>query len=342
MKSRELREQVRQIGIEQTQMLLSGSWWHSIDLGGGQVTPGVHTLAELQHLYRELELPEDLSGQSLLDIGCWDGFYSFETERHGARVTSVDCWRPSNFFAAKEVLRSKAEFREFNVYELGKEKIGSFDIVLFLGVLYHLRHPLLALERVCEVTRNFAIIESHVIDKMRDSDEPAMEFYEFDELGGQYDNWWAPTVECMAQMIRSAGFAHVELLYRTDTRAAIKAFRQWNDKPVTSPSLVIRDVINATTYDHHFPRRGSRSFISLWVEGLPKLARRWEVRVEIGGLGIHPTYVGPPGDPQLSSLTQINAPMPPGLDLGPATVRLWHKDALSNDFTIELIEGNMW
>src|SRR5262245_24661377 len=94
MSNRELREQVRQTGTEQNQMLLDGSWWHSIDLGNGLVTPGVHSLGELRNLYRGLELPEDLAGKTLLDIGCWDGFYTFEAERHGARVTSVDCWRP--------------------------------------------------------------------------------------------------------------------------------------------------------------------------------------------------------------------------------------------------------
>lgn len=324
-------------------MLLSGSWWHSIDLGNGQVTPGVHSLSEMQTLYQALELPEDLTGRSLLDIGCWDGFYTFETERHGACVTSVDCWQPSNFFAAREALNSKAEFHELNVYDIRTDKIGSFDIVLFMGVLYHLRHPLLALERVCEVTRDFAIIESHIIDKMREADEPVMEFYEFDELGGQYDNWWAPNVECMAQMVRSAGFARIEMLYRTDTRAALKAFRTWNDKPENiHPGLVIRDVINATTYDHSFPRSGHQSFLSIWVEGLPKTARRWETRVEVGGYGIHPTYVGPPGDPQYSHLMQINAPMPPGLNLGQASVQVWQDGKLSNAFAIELIEGSQW
>jgi tRNA (mo5U34)-methyltransferase len=327
-------------------VMLDGSWCHSIDLGGGLVTPGVHSLAELQNLYRSLKLPEDLSGKTLLDIGCWDGFYTFEAERHGALVTAVDCWRPGNFFAAREALKSQAGFHELSVYEIARDKFGapgSYDVVLFLGVLYHLRHPLLALERVCEVTREFAVIESHVIDRMREGPEPAMEFYEFDELGGMYDNWWAPNVECMAQMARSAGFARVELLYQTDTRAAIKAYRKWHDKPASvMPSLVIRDVINAATYDHHFPRRGRQSFLSIWIEGLPGTARRWDVRVEVGGFGIHPAYVGPPGDPQLSTLTQINAPMPPGLELGRAIIRVWHAGELSNDFEIELVEGTKW
>lgn len=343
MNDPELRDKVRQVGIEQTEMLLSGLWWHSIDLGNGRVTPGVHSLAELQSIYASLDLPEDLSGKTLLDIGCWDGFYSFETERHGARVTAVDCWRPSNFFAAREALKSKAEFHELSVYEIGKDNFGSFDIVLFMGVLYHLRHPLLALENVCELTRDYAIIESHIIDKMREGDEPAMEFYEFDELGGQYDNWWAPNLKCMAQMTRSAGFARVELLFRNDTRAAIKAYRHWNDKPdFAAADLRILDVLNSTTFDHRFPHRGRNSGLSIWAEGLAKTARRWEVRVEVGGFGIHPTYVGPPGDPQYSSLTQINFPIPPGLESGQTTVCFWHDGKLSNDFEITLSEAARW
>ncbi len=343
MSNGELREQVRQVGIEQNEMLLSGSWWHSIDLGNGLVTAGVHSLAELQGIYRSLELPEDLSGKTLLDIGCWDGFYTFETERRGAKVISVDCWHPSNFFAARQALNSKAEFHERSVYEIGKDNLGSFDIVLFMGVLYHLRHPLLALENVCELTRDFAVIESHIIDKMREGGEPAMEFYEFDELGGQYDNWWAPNLECMVQMARSAGFARVELLFRSDTRAAVKAYRRWNDKPESvSPSLRILDVINPTTFDHNFPRRGRSSGLSIWAESLPKDARRWEVRVEVGGYGIHPTYVGPPGDPQYSSLTQINVPIPPGLEPGNTSVCFWHDGKLSNEVEIQLVEAGRW
>ena len=119
----------------------AGSWWHSIDLGHGQVTPGAHSLEELNGIYARFNLPDDLSGKRFLDVGCWDGFYSFEAERHGAEVVAVDCWRPENFFIARRALQSKVEFREMSVYELSREALGSFDIVLFHGVLYHLRHP---------------------------------------------------------------------------------------------------------------------------------------------------------------------------------------------------------
>ena len=343
MNNDELREQARQIGVEQNELLLSDSWWHSIDLGNGLVTAGVNSLAELQGIYQSLELPEDLSRKTLLDIGCWDGFYTFETERRGAKVTSIDCWHPNNFFAARQALNSKAEFHERSVYELGKDSLGSFDIVLFMGVLHHLRHPLLAMENVCELTRDFAVIDSRITDKTREGGEPAMEFYEFDELGGQYDNWWAPNLECMVQMARSAGFARVELLFQRETRAAVKAYRKWNDKPeIASPSLRILDVTNPTTFDHNFPRRGRSSSLSILADGLSANARRWEVRVDVGGYGIHPAYVGPPGDPQYSSLTQINTPIPPGLEPGKTSVCFWHDGRLSNEFEIQLADAGRW
>ena len=340
MNAEEIRQKLERDAAQSNIEMAAGSWWHSIDLGNGAVTPGVHPIEELRDNYARFKLPEDLSGKSLLDIGCWDGFYSFESERRGARVASVDCWRPENFFKACAALNSRTEFHELSVYDVTKERLGSFDIVLFLGVLYHLRHPLLALEQVCEVTRDLAVIETHVIDNIYDSRNPVMEFYEFDELGGQYDNWWGPNVECLTKMARAAGFARVELLRLEQTRATIKAHRRWNDKPaVESPRLRIRDCFNAVTIDRRFPRGGRHAFIALLVEGLPQQARRWELRVEVGGFGAHPIYVGPSGNPDHAGLTQINVPVPPGLELGATELCVWREAELSNTATIELIEG---
>jgi tRNA (mo5U34)-methyltransferase len=343
MNSAFLRQKLADEAAQANREMAAGSWWHSIDLGHGVVTPGVHTLAELQDNFRRFALPADLTGKRVLDIGCWDGFYSFEAERRGARVTSLDCWRPENFFKAKQALQSQAVFHELSVYEATKARLGAFDIVFFLGVLYHLRHPLLALERVCELTREFAVIESHVVDRLRASEDPVMEFYEFDELGGQYDNWWGPNVECLTRMARAAGFARSELLRREDTRATLKAYRQWNDYPAeAAPSLRIQQLFNAVTITQEFPRKGRHAFIAILVEGLPAHARRWDVRVEVGGFGIHPIYVGPAGDPAKAGLTQINAPMPPGLELGSAVVRVWHAGQRAADAKITLCEGTLW
>ncbi len=340
MNSDQLRKKLESDASQSNAEMAAGSWWHSIDLGNGVITPGVHPIDELRDNFTYFKLPADLGGKTLLDIGCWDGFYSFEAERRGARVTSVDCWRPENFFRAHAALQSKAEFHELSVYDVNKAGLGSFDMVFFLGVLYHLRHPLLALEQVCEVTRDFAIIETHVIDNLYDSKHPVMEFYEFDELGGQYDNWWGPNVECLTKMARAAGFVRVELLRQEQTRATIKAFRKWDDKPAgESAALRIREVFNAVTIDHRFPRTGRHAFLAILAEGLPADARRWELRVEVGGFGTHPIYVGPSGNPAHAGLTQVNVPLPPGLDLGAADVCLWHEEKLSNTVRIELIEG---
>jgi len=339
-KDNELRQILDNTAAAQRDELNMTGWWHSIDLGQGRVTPGAHKIEELRDNYAKFLLPEDLAGKQALDIGCWDGFYTFEAERHGAQVTSVDCWRPEKFFVAKEALGSAAEFHELSVYEVTKERLGAFDIVFFLGVLYHLKHPLLALEQVCEVTREVAVIETHQIDNLFDTQHPVMEFYELDELGGQYDNWWGPNTECLVQMARAAGFVRVEVMRRQASRVVIKAYRRWDDKPQeVQPSLEIVDVLNAVTLDHTLPRRGRHAVLALSVAGLPPTATRDTVRVEIGNLGAKPVYVGAWGD---EGNMQINVPVPPGAELGKNIVRVWNGNQLSNDFEIELVEGGQW
>ena len=343
MENTQLRTNINQNTARFKEAMLAGSWWHSIDLGDGYVTPGVHSFDKLTEIYQLFGLPEDLTGRRALDIGCWDGFYSFEMERHGASVVSVDCWRPENFFRAREALGSKAEFHELSVYDVTRERLGSFDVVLFLGVLYHLRHPLLGLEQVCEVTRDVAIISSHVIDNFYTSPRPIMEFYEIDELGGQYDNWWGPNVDCLTRMLRAAGFARTEFLRQETTHAFIKAYRTWNDRPGEStPSLRIVDIINATSYDHQFPVRGGKASLALSVEGLPAATTREEVRVEVGGFGIAPVYVGQWVGSGRTDQFQINVPVPPGLDPGRVEVRLWRGAQESQPYPIELIPGTQW
>jgi len=193
------------------------------------------------------------------------------------------------------------------------------------------------------MTRQTAIIETHIIDSVFPTEQPVMEFYEFDQLGGQYDNWWGPNVECLTRMTRAAGFARVELLRREPTRATIRAHRGWDGKPpAVSATLRIRELFNAVTIDRAVPNRGRHAFIGILVEGLPATVRRWELRVEVGGFGAHPIYVGPSGDPRNEGLTQINIPVPPGLDPGPVGLCLWHEGHLSQEMELTLVEGTEW
>ncbi len=338
-----IRKKLDEVADDQRNTLFSSGWWHSIDLGDGQFTPGVHKIEELRDNYARFGLPEDLAGKRVLDIGCWDGFYSFEAERHGAEVVAADVWRPETFFAARNALKSKVEFHEMSVYELSRDRLGSFDIVLFLGVLYHLRHPLLALERVCELTQDMAVIETHAIDNIFDTALPVMEFYEIDALAGQYDNWWGPNCECVTQMTRAAGFPRTEVIRREPTRVVMKAWRGWGTMDIEpSPSLQIRRIINACTNDERFPHRGRHAFLALMVFGLPSDAQRENVKVEIGGYGSYAVYFGPSRDPQDVGCTQVTVPIPPGLNVGNVTLRLTYNKLSANDVEINLVEGGEW
>src|SRR6185312_6434904 len=103
-------------------------------------------------------IPQDLKGARVLDIGTWDGWFAFEMERRGAEVVAIDCWDNPKFHEIHQVLGSRAEHRVMDVYDLTPATVGRFDIVLFMGVLYHLKHPLRALERVFALTTGRAAI----------------------------------------------------------------------------------------------------------------------------------------------------------------------------------------
>ena len=194
------------------------NWWHTIDLGNGVVTPGFD---RSNWKLKKLGMPQDLSGKSVLDIGAWDGFFSFEAERRGAeRVLAVDsfCWSgegwgtKAGFILARKALRSKVEDRELEVLDISPEEIGTFDLVLFSGVLYHMPHPLLSLERVFSVTGNHLILET-VVD-MEWCRRPAMAFYPADELSDDSTNWWGPNAVAVEAMLKTVGFRRVELVWK--------------------------------------------------------------------------------------------------------------------------------
>jgi tRNA (mo5U34)-methyltransferase len=202
--------------IDQKNEIDNIQWWHRIDLGNGIVTPGIDNSAEK---LKKLKMPDDLSGLSVLDIGAWDGFFSFEAERRGAnRVLATDwfCWggpgwgTKDGFNFARRILDSNVEDMEIDVLQLSPETVGTFDLVLFLGVLYHMRHPLLALEHVFSVTKDHLILETHV-DLMW-CDRPAMVFYPGDECSEEPTNWWGPNPLAVEAMLRDVGFKTVEVV----------------------------------------------------------------------------------------------------------------------------------
>jgi tRNA (mo5U34)-methyltransferase len=200
------------------------TWWHTIDLGNGVVTPGRdETPARLPLLH----LPP-LAGKTVLDIGAWDGFYSFAAERLGAaRVVATDeyAWQRlgtgrQGFDLAHRALDSKVEPVEIDVMDLAPEKLGgTFNVVLFLGVLYHLRDPLAALDRVANVTGDLLVMETHV--DMLGTRKPAAAFYPKQELYGDDTNWWGPNLPAVLGMLRATGFRDPKVVHLTPRRQRI-------------------------------------------------------------------------------------------------------------------------
>jgi tRNA (mo5U34)-methyltransferase len=197
------------------------TWYHTMDLGSVRTKGSDNTASQL----RRIRIPESLAGMTVLDVGAWDGFYSFEAERRGAkRVLATDhqAWRSPEAFGwgtgkagfefARRALGSKVEDLEIDVYDLSPATVGVFDVVLFVGVLYHLKDPLGALERVASVTKHLLIVET-AIDLMR-LRAPALAFYPSAELNNDPTNWFGPNVACVDAMLRACGFRRVECVFK--------------------------------------------------------------------------------------------------------------------------------
>jgi tRNA (mo5U34)-methyltransferase len=184
-------------------------YFHRIDLGNGIFTPGHDMSARI----KAAQIPEDLRGKTVLDIGCWDGAFSFECEKRGAlRVLATDhfVWQMysrAGFDLAHEALGSAVESKAIRVEDLSPETVGKWDLVLFLGVLYHAKCPLVYLERLYSVTRIFAIVETH-IDAL-DFARPAMVFYPGKALNNDPTNYFGPNPAAVEAMLYEVGFKHV-------------------------------------------------------------------------------------------------------------------------------------
>ena len=216
--SHDLRERVAALG----------PWFHNLDLAGVQTAPE-HFLGDYPRVKWQRfsdAIPGDLTGRSVLDIGCNAGFYSLEMKRRGAaRVLGIDMdedYLNQARFAA-EVVGADIEWRKLSVYDVAALN-ERFDIVLFMGVLYHLRHPLLALDLIHEhVAQDVLVFQSmqrgsaEVMDVATDYgfsetdifDSDAYPKLHFIEHGyaGDPTNWWVPNRACAEAMLRSAGFA---------------------------------------------------------------------------------------------------------------------------------------
>ncbi len=202
-------------------------WFHNLHLPDGTQTAPDHPLGDFP-FFKWLEiaphLPMRLDGWRALDIGCNAGFYAFELARRGAQVLAIDAdehyLRQGRWAAGRFGLADRVEFRAMQVYDLAALD-QSFDLVLFLGVFYHLRYPLLALDMVAAKVKRLLVFQTLTMpgeevcpetpdarieerDRFREPGWPRMAFIEH-AFAGDPTNWWAPNHACVEAMLRSSG-----------------------------------------------------------------------------------------------------------------------------------------
>lgn len=218
-------------------------WYHKIDLPGGVTTPGWAPLSAASY-----NIPEDLSGKRVLDVGAWDGYWTFEALKRGAsEVVAIDdfsdylgsleksdrrAWE--TFDLCREALGySEEQCKRFDmsVYHATENKLGRFDVVFFFGTLYHLRYPLLALDVLSSICDSEIFVETAILDDFSPYQggighgypgaQPVMEFYPSTEYGNNDSNWWAPSLSCLGLMTFSAGFDDVRVWKLVDQPAEL-------------------------------------------------------------------------------------------------------------------------
>ena len=204
------------------------------------------TRRRFERRLRLLQIPEDLTGWTVLDVGAWHGFFSFECERRGAeRVVAVDrfAWDTfgmDEFLEAKARLGSQVEPRHLDVHELDPADVGQFDLVLLLGVFYHLRNPLQALERIRAVTKRLLICETHVLLPFVHERYPLVPFFPGDEHATERPRELCamPTMEALRQMLESVGFADVDVVYSPSFRYWKKLLALVTNRPQSGRGIV--------------------------------------------------------------------------------------------------------
>lgn len=179
-------------------------WHHKFEVFPGVVTPGTY---DPEFLLPKLRLPEDMTGLRVLDIGPSDGFFSMKMALRGAQVTAIDYReKDAHGFGAMEYITGLSfDYRQLNLYDIPYENIGEFDLVLLLGVIYHLPDMIRALEIVARLCRSRLIVESQYEPDLMPGVAVAR-YYEANTLSNDITNFWVPNKECLYAMLRDTGF----------------------------------------------------------------------------------------------------------------------------------------
>jgi len=231
-------------------------WFHNLHLPDGTQTCPSHPLGDFPRfkwLQLAPHLPSDLSGVTVLDIGCNAGFYSIELARRGAQVTAFDIdehyLNQARWAAALWDVSERIDFEVKQVYDLARTS-ERWDLVLFLGVLYHLRYPMLGLDIVSRCVRGKLVLQSLTVpgetlsrspldleledrEPLAQPSWPKLSFIEH-RMAGDCTNWWAPNGSCIQAMLRSAGLRVVsrpeeEFYIAESDRDSESSMWTWNE-----------------------------------------------------------------------------------------------------------------
>jgi tRNA (mo5U34)-methyltransferase len=209
--------------------------FHRYEVEPGLITPGQFLeILDPKLCLDELGIPQDLSGLRALDIGAFDGPFTFELERRGAQVTALDIQDPdiTVFNAVKEIKKSSANYVRGSIYDARPENLGVYDVVLFAGVYYHLKNPMLALQRIRSLLADGGVLffeGASTTDYLAEQLNKELEFpksnmgaiteildrlplcyFDFEhKIYKGTSNWWFPTSRCLETMLLDSGFQNV-------------------------------------------------------------------------------------------------------------------------------------
>jgi tRNA (mo5U34)-methyltransferase len=279
-------------------------WFHCIDLGLDLRTKTASVCGEpIDHPHGTWEIiqkcfPDVLSGKSVLDVGCNAGFYAIEVKRrHAARVVGIDAERfhirQANF--VRRVLDLDIEFRRMSVYDLDPRVIGRFDMVLALGLIYHCKHPALALERLARVTNDLLIVETAILPKdmcpssfvysMGGLERTLYPFAYVQNPDGSKEaayNWFLPSVEGLTVMLQNFGFSKVEVVRSEGERAVLVGYKErTNGDRFVMASLAARLAFQGGP---NICRPGAELIFEVEAENIG--FNRWSARREASSKGV--------------------------------------------------------
>ena len=202
---------------EALRALGADTWFHSFVLSDGTAVKGAKSLEALGIEFDNVFGLISLEECSVLDIGAWNGAFSFEAMRLGAsRVLAIDSYtwmHPifrgfEKFLYVRKDRNLSVEYKALEVDDISVDTVGKFDYVLFLGVFYHLREPISILDRLAKIVKKGLVLETY-LDPLDNVDYPAMRFYPGAELADDPTNWWGPNRQCMEELLRATGFRDI-------------------------------------------------------------------------------------------------------------------------------------